>query len=1188
MKHKIPGIFVPDDMVAAGLLLVGYKLFPAASIDLHSRMTVLSGNNAVGKTTILDAVQTILVCHQHYINLNVATGQFDRSLSGQLSGRVGWAVLCVSGHSEVTALGVRLHARATSEGLDLNPFVITGVEPGLDMFIDRDQSLITPDFQTLKKNILKLDIQAQVNDFSSVDEYHRYLFAQGLLPVTMDRQGKKKFATLWSQVTRPKLDRLGIFLKEMLCPDPSQGIKFSDVEKLMRDRRSLSNQIKAIKVFRETRTELEEHRANLDRNRYLYLSTELGMTRMRTDSLNQKTEKEKQRETRTVQELGGIEKTLEQLNADKAGINAERDKYLGRQTELSRQQRHYEEYTSFVREKKRLEELLDNLSQNSAGKKEYQESLLSEIARNKSIVSEQESGLAAVKERLKYLKIDKDKYEDLQAKLGQSEKKTGKKIKSWADLHEAWINSQKEKARLDSLPVLKDRLKELEKRVALRGQAKDLVAWFRQNYPDISALSDENREEFDLVIRDWENLDFETPMAEVGTRLEKISTQIRKLEKGRPGLPEALNKYVDSGQVDLMAAKYEHLDMEKAARVQAGLGPFARGMVVDDLEKLANLDLGDEEFLLVNQAVDPKTLGIFDTISGTVAGQGDFYWYSPASPVWLGAQARARELARLGREKESLITRLEEIRNERLKNTRRLNRARELTGLWSGLEDKSCDKEFELLKTEISSLQKQTSAIQEKYIYLSALTGRKDHFDLEDAPALFKKTHKTARKIESGLEDLKKKLAGQEKELEKSSLELSKLDHEYAQGDKKLTRIMVSMENLEKEEPMDVLLGKIDFSRAVDLREKISSLDRQIKAIDKNRDKLIHDRGDKSRFLSQIQHHLDVYEKEIRACRETQEKRLAQWENYYPGREPEYRSGSFTKDDSSMLKSRWIQTEQYLDKLINQISAEHSLQLPHDASAEIRVDLILNNIIPPSLELDRVEEQFQRLQRELGEIESRIRSYVQDIRQKVDQEIAKLKRRLDKVNTILADIRFGRISQVKIDLKYLPPYEGLKKLKGDKLSLLNFENKTTLEEFVQELIKNIFRHAQARVSEEQIADYRTYIDLSWSITDLDGEVRQKGFSGGETLGINLAICLGLLFHWGGESGRTQRGLLIMALDEAERLDEQAVNTVRELLDRVKCQLLVALPRTMRVPHTLCHMLTPLPEGVTHVSVYHKG
>ncbi len=85
-----------------------------------------------------------------------------------------------------------------------------------------------------------------------------------------------------------------------------------------------------------------------------------------------------------------------------------------------------------------------------------------------------------------------------------------------------------------------------------------------------------------------------------------------------------------------------------------------------------------------------------------------------------------------------------------------------------------------------------------------------------------------------------------------------------------------------------------------------------------------------------------------------------------------------------------------------------------------------------------------------------------------------------------------------------------------------------------------------------------------------------------------SICLGLLFYWGRETGQTRsQGLPLMGLDEAERLDENALLTVRGLLDRVGCQLLVALPRTLQVPSSLCHLLTPLSQGVTHVSVFHK-
>ncbi|WP_045210599.1 SbcC/MukB-like Walker B domain-containing protein [Desulfonatronovibrio magnus] len=1188
MRPDIPEVFIPDDIIADGLILVGYQLFPAAYIALHPRMTVLSGNNAVGKTTILDAVQTILICHQQYINLNVATGQFDRSLSGQLSGRVGWAVLSIAGHAEIKAIGVRLHARATAEGLDLTPFTMTSMEPFPDLFLNKEKSQIVPDFQNLKKNVLKQDIQAQVNDFASVDEYHRLLFSQGLLPVTMDRQGKKKFATLWSQVTRPKLDRLGLFLKEMLCPDPSQGVKFSDVEKLMRDRRSISSQIKSIEIFRKTRLELEEQRKTLDSCRYKYLSTELGMLQARARLFHSKIEREKKREQETVEALKQIESRLENSWTEKKDINQERDKYLSRQTELSRQKRHFEEYQNLIREEKQLGLEMSKITDGLSAAEKFRQDTASQVLEIKEQHGTEQAAFMALQEKLKFLLADKEKYEAFVRKLEQSLEKTGRPIKTWQELNEAWLASEKEKNRLDSLPELKVRLEEIRRRVELREQAVELAEWFKRSYPETTPFFSGNRQDFISLIRQWEDIDFESGITKKGAELDKLLTLIDGLEKGRPGISDTVARHVDAGRLALVADKYEHLDLERASQVQAGLGPYARGVVVQNLEEVAQLDLGDEEFMLLSRDVDPDKLRLVQTSKGTVSGMGGLYWFTPDEPLWLGAQARARELSKLNARREILEEELESLNNERRQNAQRISKARELAGFWAGLEDKSCVDELTALDEEIKSLESQGWRIRDTYQYLNSLVRKRDLFDLHTAPKIYARAHKQAQEAQKSLEKLKGKMARLEKEQVRADSDLKRLQEQQKSKDRRLTEIQVTVQNLIREEPVEVLEGKIDFSQADALAGRIKAFDEQLRRIEESRDRSHQEKGRKNELLRLIQKELEGFEKELRVCQSTEEKRLTEWQDFYPDINPEYRQGNFTRDDSTLLKSQWLQAEKFLEKIINDVSAEHSLHLPHDVSSETKVDLILNNIIPQAVDLDRVEEQFQRLKAELKEIEARIRSYVQDIKRRVDQDISNLKRRLDKVNTILADIRFGRISQVRVELQYLPSYAGLKSLQGDRLTLLDFDSKTTLEEFVQELIRNIFRHGQTRISEDQIADYRTYIEMTWSITDLEGNVRQKGFSGGETLGINLAICLGLLFHWGGEAGHARRGLLIMALDEAERLDEQAVNTVRELLDRVECQLLVALPRTMRVPKTLCHMLTPLAQGVTHISVYHKG
>ena len=190
---------------------------------------------------------------------------------------------------------------------------------------------------------------------------------------------------------------------------------------------------------------------------------------------------------------------------------------------------------------------------------------------------------------------------------------------------------------------------------------------------------------------------------------------------------------------------------------------------------------------------------------------------------------------------------------------------------------------------------------------------------------------------------------------------------------------------------------------------------------------------------------------------------------------------------------------------------------------------------------------------------------------------------------ILEPMEFGKISRISLKREFMPAYEGLRNLRGARLTLFQLGQEVSLQEFIDQIRQTIFRYGRgAELKEDQILDYRSYVRLSWVIEDEEGNLRSSGFSGGEGLGINLAICLSLLFYFGQDQGTAGgQGVLIMALDEAERLDDTALATIRRLLEQVHCQLLVALPRTIQVPSSICHMLTPLPQGVTHISVYHR-
>jgi chromosome partition protein MukB len=232
-----------------------------------------------------------------------------------------------------------------------------------------------------------------------------------------------------------------------------------------------------------------------------------------------------------------------------------------------------------------------------------------------------------------------------------------------------------------------------------------------------------------------------------------------------------------------------------------------------------------------------------------------------------------------------------------------------------------------------------------------------------------------------------------------------------------------------------------------------------------------------------------------------------------------------------------------------------------------------------------LEEQYSRLRHELQQIEFKIKSHVEEVRSGVETEIRRLKMHLVRVNRILSSLRFGNIEKIYLKLEELPAYHALKKLES-LLRLISKKEVVTLKEFIEKLRAFILKEANTSLTEEQIADYRSYIRLRRVIVDAEGNIREGGLSSGETLGVNLALCLAILFFLGREQSVNERGMLLLALDEAERLDARALATVRDLLDHVRCQLTVAMPRPVDIPDSICHLLTPLDQGVTHVHLYH--
>jgi chromosome partition protein MukB len=1179
--------FSPDPVWARELLLVGYQLFPCSLIPLHGRLTVLSGNNGVGKTTLLDAIQTVILCHQQYISMNVASGQNDRSIIGQLRQRVAWAAIGIAGHEEVTAMGVRLAVRPSGEQLDLSPFVLRGVQLQERLFLDPETSSITPDFQVLSRRILQADPTADYLPFERVDDYHSFLHEQGILPIPLMRPGKKKsFAGLWRQITQPRLTDLQAFLQDMLCPPPARKMNFSDVEKLMHDRRSVEERLKRLVRFRETRLKLEELRLALDAARRESLSADLVVSSGRVRSLRQQESRLRAEQEKAQQELAAQQTALTLLEEQESGISAQRDLLQKQQSSLDAQLRRHKEYVAAGRELAEADKRLQTILTEQTGIIEKCRVVSEEVASGNARWRE----LLVLRERIAgqetQLVKDVKAWRSFEAELVRAAEILGRKVASAFDVIEAWNEWDGPFQELRLLPAWKEQLTELQRRAKRHNEAlalwKGLVASGAVTDPprreDVEAGLRAARED---VIR--LSLEEEKLVSERG-RIQQLRDT---LAQGRPPLPPEAQRMVDQGLADPVAMDFDQLDVQEAAAWQTRLGPFALAIrprkgagILDKLEG------ADRVFVVTSEAGEEE----WANRAAAVGGRGALAWYEPQGPVWLSSRARAEQLITLARELEECDAAMARLKAAVSSRRALEERLAAVLGAWDALCDRESIGLEEALANRVRVVSEGQARTRACHDCVEKLKSRIQTFDLAESPAQLDAVRARIAEIERDVTALEEGLAKLRTSEEGLQRRQSELERERRESENSRTRAQSLRETLEKDEPLDVLEGRVDFTKAEQMARRMEELKTELASI---KGKLRAGAEQLGKLRADVQNRsagLNDMSGKLRHAAQEMEQATARWGRYYPTEDPAALHGDWTESGRDKARQAWAEARVALSGQLELVCREYGqeLAMPRDREPDQLVGDVLTMLLPPDVELDREEEKLKALREELSKIEGKLRGYVEAIRNNVDADIRALTRKLQRINDILSNLGFGKVRKVYLEKVHEPAYEGLKHLRGTgQLSLFSSGTAVGLREFLDQIREIIARHAKgAQLEDDQITDYRTYVRLRWAIEDDAGRERRSGFSSGEGLGINLAICLSLLFYEGSDSGQHRgSGILLMALDEAERLDERAMNTVRDLLDRVECQLVLALPRVLNIPDSLTHILTALPQGVTHVGVY---
>ncbi len=1177
----------PRRISSDSLLLVGYRLFPLTSVTLHPRLTVIAGGNGVGKTTLLDALQIILIADQRLLRLNVASGQDDRDIGGQMMGSVAWLVLSIQGHSSIDAMGVHLERKVSREQVEISPFILRGIRPEKDLFLDRNSGEVTQDLTSLGRRVTLKSLTASLKPFDSVSEYHNHLFDEGLLSMDLGRENRRRFAHLWKHATHPHSGELSGFLQSLLCHQPSRRVSLQDVEGLMQQRIRVESTLGQLTKIRELNALLTGLAGEMDAHRRAFLSGDLWERRESEENTARAAEKErtalqsiKERAAATAEEILKRQDHVTELGR-------KRDQYLKDQGDLDRKLRHFRTYqekqrliqetlASLVEPKKDSERLEERLRELTAEGEKLQE----ESAR----LLEEQAGLKAAEPSLREKAT---KWNELQIALGRAGQEAGCALATHADVQSKMKVVSEERLQLANLASLRIELAQCRARARAHDEAVQLhgrmVALWCEAFEGKPPL------EADLIgaLDELEARKAELAVMLKASDAEALQLQELISELSRRGidLPAVAGKLVAEELAKPLSAQYEDLDEAEAKCVQERIGPFLRAVQPDSLEDLTPLARGDEPYLLMLADDGGLMKTIVQSEEGTIAGSGALAWYTPHGPALLGAKAREARIEDAQQRLSRITTAIETARKEMGTLSLRSRSIRDFLPKLHAFSDRDAQREAAEIAERVMDLEARKPRIERLYRLLDEIVGMKDRFGYTRASAELEKLQESMKRVTERLDALTEARIRNTEARKETAIGLENLKDKISRAELVIETSRVVCEELEAEEPEEVLQGRVDFGRAEELKQRIDEMDAELS---KERSTLSRLERRKGREENEIEHKRESLfrlERALETVRSEHTIARSRWVEIYPDEEVQYRSGA---GDLGQFRMLWSKREDDLKQRLRETADLHGLSF-EDQRPERDALSFLERVLP-GVDLDELEKQCVKLGRELQQVEQKIRSRVEDFRSHIESEIRHLNGHLTRANQILSTLSFGRIGRIVLDLERLPCYHALRALQSEQLNLFAPGSTIGLREFVKQIRDYIYKESKVELTEESLTDYRSYVRIVRKVYDEEGSYREGGFSTGENLGLNLALCLTILYLFRiQENGKVAApGMLLLAMDEAERLDAKALETVSLLLDKVGCQLVIASPRPVKVAESICHICSPLPQGVTSVALYCTG
>lgn len=227
-----------------------------------------------------------------------------------------------------------------------------------------------------------------------------------------------------------------------------------------------------------------------------------------------------------------------------------------------------------------------------------------------------------------------------------------------------------------------------------------------------------------------------------------------------------------------------------------------------------------------------------------------------------------------------------------------------------------------------------------------------------------------------------------------------------------------------------------------------------------------------------------------------------------------------------------------------------------------RLPAHLNQVDDPLRSLAELADYLARLEERLREKEADLGQDSQGIGNAIRSRIRSARSRVRTLNRDLAQVGFGSIRGVELQLKRVERMEALlEALTGD-ADL--FAKELPVEEALEALFQSL---GGGKVRADRLLDYRSYVELHVRVERRNGweDVRDSNrLSTGEAIGVGAAVMMVILKAWEEDATllrkkRATGSMRLLFLDEATRLSGDSLGALFELCGKLELQLLLAAP-----------------------------